>query len=122
MLAENSSQKSRERKKQETCQFLAKDRQKELFLHLLYFGLLLNRKLPSRLYLGVAGLNGEKPYDYDDYKSDETSGELHIRSRNVQFPRISVGLNITSLNPHFAGIYFGTRYGLLSTWRKRSPY
>jgi hypothetical protein len=31
-------------------------------------------------------------------------------------------LGITSLNPHFAGIYTGIRYGFLSTWRKKCPY
>jgi len=34
--------------------------------------------------LGVTGLNGEKPYDYGDYKSDETSGELHIELGKIQ--------------------------------------
>ena len=74
MLADNRSEKSRERKEQKTCQFLAKDRQKELFLYLLYFGLLLNRKLPSRLDMGVTGLNGEKPYDYVTFGRAKLSG------------------------------------------------
>ena len=30
-------------------------------------------------------------------------------------------VEITSLNSHFAGIYSGTRYGFLSTWRKKTP-
>ena len=29
---------------------------------------------------------------------------------------------ITSLNSHFAGIYFGTIYMALSTWRKENPH
>jgi hypothetical protein len=31
-------------------------------------------------------------------------------------------VEITSLNSHFAEIYSGTRYGFLSTWRKRNPH
>ncbi len=30
-------------------------------------------------------------------------------------------MEITSLNSQSAGIYFGTRYMALSTWRKKAP-
>lgn len=63
---------------------MAEDGQKESFLHLLYLGLLLNRKLPSRLHLGVAGLDGKKS-SKDGCKFYETIGELHIRSSEITY-------------------------------------
>ena len=40
----------------------------------------------------------------------------------MQFPRSSVGLNITSLNSHLSEIYSDTKYGILSMRTKRNPH
>jgi hypothetical protein len=63
-----SPQKSLERKLQATCQFLAEDGQEELYLRLLWLGLMLNLKLTRGdheimqiMGSGQANLIGERP-------------------------------------------------------------
>ena len=65
-------------------------------------------------YLNLARIKGMR-------RICETEFATILRKKQ-RSSRTGVKLWITSLNSHFAGIYFGTIYMALSTWRKENPH